>query len=112
VHRPVWARFIRVTRRINEIGIRLALGARRGGVILLIMRETYMMVGIGIVIGLAVSLIVTRQITSTLLYGVTPNDSITMVLAIVLIAIVAGLGGYLPARRASRVDPMAALHYE
>jgi ABC-type antimicrobial peptide transport system permease subunit len=100
-----------VTRRTNEIGIRLALGARGADVIRLVMKETMFLVIIGVTIGLAAALTTTRLI-STLLYDLTPNDPLTIVLAASLLLMVAGLAGYLPARRAARVDPMVALRCE
>jgi predicted permease len=101
-----------VTRRINEIGIRMALGANAGDVIRLVMQGTWFVTGIGLLIGLAVALTVTRLIAGWLLYGVTPYDPLTILTALVIIGSVTALAGYLPARRASRVDPMTALRYE
>jgi ABC-type antimicrobial peptide transport system permease subunit len=100
-----------VARRTNEIGIRMALGARRGDVIWLVLREALALVGAGVVIGLLASLAATRTV-STLLFGLRPNDPLTIVAATLLLLAVAALAGYLPARRASRVDPMAALREE
>jgi predicted permease len=100
-----------VTRRTNEIGIRMALGARSAHVVRLVMRETMQLVAAGVAIGLGVALAATRLIAN-LLYGVTPNDPVTMAAAALLMIAVAALAGYLPARRASRVDPMTALRYE
>lgn len=70
-----------------------------------------LLIAIGVTIGLAASLAIARLI-STLLYGLTPNDPLTIVLAASLLLMVAGLAGYLPARRAARVDPMVALRCE
>jgi len=100
-----------VARRTHEIGIRMALGAQRRDVIGLVMRETMLLIVIGGAIGLGAALGATRLIAS-LLYGLTPNDPLTITLAILLLLTVAGLAGYLPARRAARVDPIVALrHY-
>src|SRR5262249_47586769 len=100
-----------VARRTNEIGIRMALGSQRGDVIWMVMRETLLLVIIGVVIGLAASLAANRLIES-MLYGLTPNDPTTILLAMLLMTSVAAFAGYLPARRASLIDPLAALRYE
>lgn len=100
-----------VARRTREIGIRVALGAMRGDVVWLVMRETLVLAGAGILIGLPAAYAVTRLVSSQL-YGVTPNDPATMFLATLGIAAVAALSGYLPARRTTRVDPITALRYE
>ncbi len=100
-----------VARRTHEIGIRMALGAQRRDVVGLVLRETMLLVVIGVIIGLSAALASTRLITS-LLYGLTPNDPLTIALAALLLFVVAALAGYLPARRASRVDPMVALRHE
>jgi ABC-type antimicrobial peptide transport system permease subunit len=100
-----------VARRTNEIGIRMALGARRRDVIWLVFREALALVVAGVVIGLLASLAATRT-ASTLLFGLEPNDPPTIAAATLLLLAVAALAGYLPARRAARVDPMAALREE
>ncbi len=100
-----------VSRRTNEIGIRMALGAQRGDVLQLVMRESMLLVAIGIVVGLGVAFGASHYV-ATLLYGLPPTDLMSIGLAVVLMVAVAGIAGYLPARRASRVDPMVALHYE
>ena len=100
-----------VARRTNEIGVRMALGARRRDVVWLVLREALTLVVAGVVIGLLASLAATRT-ASTLLYGLEPNDPPTIAAAALLLLAVAALAGYLPARRASRVDPMAALRDE
>ena len=100
-----------VTRRTNEIGIRMALGARSADVVGLVMKETMVLVAVGMAIGLGAAFAATRLIAS-LLYGLTPNDPVTMTGAAVLMMAVAALAGYLPARKASCVDPMTALRYE
>jgi predicted permease len=100
-----------VSRRTNEIGIRMALGAQRGQVLGLVMRESMVLVVVGVVAGLAIAIAAGRLVT-TLLFGLPPRDPVTMVAAVAVMALVSLLAGYLPARRASRVDPMVALHYE
>jgi predicted permease len=100
-----------VARRTNEIGIRIALGAMRGDVIWLVLREALTLVGAGAVIGLLASLAATRTV-STLLFGLKPNDPLTIAAATLPLLAIAVLSAYLPARRASRVDPMAALREE
>jgi predicted permease len=98
-------------RRTHEIGIRVALGARAGDIMRLVMRETVLLVVIGVALGLGAALATTRLI-SNLLFGLAPNDPLTVTLAVLLLVGVAALAGYLPARRAARVDPMAALRSE
>jgi predicted permease len=100
-----------VTRRTNEIGVRMALGARGSDVVRLVMKETMLLVAVGMVIGSSAALATTRLI-STLLFDLTPNDPATIAVAALLMTVVAALAGYLPARRASRVDPMTALRCE
>jgi ABC-type antimicrobial peptide transport system permease subunit len=100
-----------VSQRTNEIGIRMALGARRRNVIWLVLREALALVGAGVVIGLLASLAATKTV-STLLYGLRLNDPLTIAAATLLLLAVAPLSAYLPARRASRVDPMASLREE
>jgi predicted permease len=100
-----------VTRRTNEIGIRMALGAGRPNVLWLVMREILILVAFGIAIGVPVALAGDRLVSS-MLFGLSPTDPLTVVAATVLLLAVAAVAGYLPARRASRVDPMVALRYE
>src|SRR5262249_37417488 len=100
-----------VTRRTNEIGIRMALGACAPDVVRLVMKETVLLIMAGMVIGLIAAVATTRLISS-LLFGITPNDPLTIAAAMLLMIAVATLAGYLPARRASRVDPLIALRYE
>jgi predicted permease len=100
-----------VARRTNEIGIRMALGAPRSNVRWLMMRQTLKLVLVGLVIGLVASYAGTR-VTTTLLFGLKPNDPLTIGLATLLLITVSAFAGYLPARRAARVDPMTALRDE
>jgi predicted permease len=100
-----------VTRRTNEIGLRMALGAERGGVIWMVLREALLLVGTSVAIGVPLALALARSVSS-LLYGLKPTDSLTISAAVVLLFAVAATASYLPARRASRVDPMVALRSE
>ncbi len=100
-----------VTRRTNEIGIRMALGARGPDVVRLVMHDVLLLVLLGAGIGLTAALMSTRFV-STLLFGLTPTDPLTIALATLLLIGVAALAGYLPARRAAHVDPLVALRYE
>jgi ABC-type antimicrobial peptide transport system permease subunit len=100
-----------VARRTREIGVRMALGAVAGNVIWLVMREVLLLVSGGIGLGLAAAFGLSRLIT-TQLYGITPNDPATIAGAAALLGLVALLAGYIPARRATRVNPTMALRYE
>ena len=100
-----------VARRRREIGIRMALGAQRGNVIGMVLKEVALVVFIGVAIGLGVSLATTRFISS-LLFGLAPNDPVTVIFAAIVLMGAAALAGYLPARRATKVDPLEALRYE
>src|SRR5262249_30825146 len=100
-----------VTQRTHEIGIRMALGASARRVVQSVLGETLRLVGIGIVIGLGAALAATRLVKS-LLFGLQPHDPLTIGLAVVVILAVAAVAGYLPARRASCVDPLVALRRE
>jgi ABC-type antimicrobial peptide transport system permease subunit len=104
-----------VVRRSGEVGIRMALGASRRDVIWLILSEALVLVAAGVVIGVPVALgaaqLAASQI-SGMLFGLKATDPATIVMAVALLAGVAALAGFLPARRASRVDPMVALRNE
>lgn len=100
-----------VQRRIREIGLRMALGAGRGDVLWLVLREVLVLVGMGMAVGVPTALALAR-LAKTLLFGVTPADAPAMIGAAVVICAVALLAGYLPARVAARVDPMVALRCE
>jgi putative ABC transport system permease protein len=98
-------------RRTREIGVRMALGARATDVIRLVLRETMALVSAGVVIGLGAAFTATRLVAS-LLFGLSATDPLTIATAALLMMAVAALAGYLPARRAARVEPMAALRHE
>ena len=97
--------------RTREIGIRMALGASRGEILGMVLRETLVLVIIGIAAGTLVALEASRLV-ATFLFGLKPNDPLTIAGAALLMVGAAALAGYLPARRASKVDPMRALRYE
>jgi predicted permease len=100
-----------VARRRKEIGIRLALGAERGQVVAMVMREAGRLLAIGVVTGAALSLVAGRGARS-LLFGLKPYDPLTLVGAALLLALIATAASFLPARRASKLDPMVALRDE
>ncbi len=100
-----------VSRRTNEIGIRMALGAGRRKVVGMVVRETMKLVGVGMLVGLAVALATTRLVSSAL-FGVKPTDPATIAIAVGVMLLVAFLAGYAPARRAAGVEPMVALRHE
>jgi len=100
-----------VTRRRNEIGIRIALGSTRSQVIGLVMKEAAVLVAVGLGVGLAGSLALAR-FAASLLFGLQARDPLTFFAAALLLAAAAVLGSFLPVWRASRVDPMTALRYE
>jgi predicted permease len=100
-----------VSRRTNEIGIRMALGAQRHDVLRLVLQESLILVVVGVGIGVAVAL-GTGRFVSTLLYGLAPTDVSTLAGATILMLVVATFAGVVPARRASHVDPMVALRYD
>jgi putative ABC transport system permease protein len=100
-----------VTQRQREIGVRMALGAQRGNVLLLVLGQGFKLVLLGGGLGLALALALVRVIR-TLLYGVEPTDPFTFAGATLLLAAVALLACWLPARRAAKINPMVALRYE
>ncbi len=100
-----------VTRRTNEIGIRMALGAGRSNMLWMVLREILTLVSVGVVIGVPATLAGDRLV-SNMLFGLKPTDPATLLGATSILLIVAAIAGYLPARRASLVDPMVALRYE
>ena len=100
-----------VASRTKEIGIRMALGARSCEVLSLILREALLLVLVGVALGLPVVFVATR-FASALLFGLTPTDPLSLSVAALLLFAVAFVAGYLPARRATKVDPLVALRYE
>jgi predicted permease len=100
-----------VARRIREIGIRMALGARRGEVLWLILRDVAWMIGIGALIGLPAAFGLTRLVSS-FLYGLTPQDPLSIAGSTLALIAITALAGYIPARRATAIDPMVALRHE
>jgi predicted permease len=99
-----------VEKRRSEIGVRLALGARPGDVLAMVLRETALLVAAGLLIGLPVTVVAGRWIAA-LLYGLTPADPATLILTVGALAMVGGLSAWIPARNAARTDPMAALRH-
>ncbi len=97
--------------RTREIGIRMALGASRGEILRIVLRETFVLLAVGIVAGIAVALEASR-VVSALLYGLKPTDPATLAGAALLMMAAAAVAAYVPARRATKVDPMVALRYE
>jgi predicted permease len=100
-----------VTRRKGEIAIRMALGAPRGTVVWLMLRDVAVLLAVGMAVGLAASVAAGRLVTS-LLFGVRPRDPVQLAGAVVVLAVATAVAAYLPARRAARLDPMAALREE
>jgi len=100
-----------VSRRTREIGVRMALGAVQGDVVWLVMREVLLLVTAGMILGLAAAWGLGRVVGAQL-YGVTPNDPFTIAAAAAILAAVSLAAGYIPAIRATRVNPVLALRYE
>jgi predicted permease len=100
-----------VAERTKEIGIRMALGAQKSDVLRLVVRNGVMLTLIGVAVGLALALVMTRLMT-TLLFGIMPNDAATFAAVSVFLVLIAVVACYVPARRATKVDPLVALRYE
>jgi ABC-type antimicrobial peptide transport system permease subunit len=93
------------------MGIRLALGAERGAIVAMIVKNGVLLAGTGIAVGLVAAFLLTRVVAS-LLYGISPSDPLTFIGVPIALIAMATLSSYFPARRAARVDPMEALRYE
>jgi putative ABC transport system permease protein len=100
-----------VVQRTREIGIRMALGADRNGVLRMIMSDGLFLVGIGIAIGIVAGIVLTRLLHN-LLYGVQPSDPEMYAIALFAVLFVAAAACYVPARRATKIEPSIALRYE
>jgi len=100
-----------VLRRTQEIGIRVALGATRSDLVWMVLRETLTLVSVGVALGVPAALSL-APIVSSMLFGITPSDPVMISVAVLVMSVVATLAGYLPARRASLVDPLSALRRE
>ena len=100
-----------VSRRTGEIGVRMALGSTHGGILWLVLKQSFSLVLVGLAAGCLLALASTRFIASVL-YGVTPTNPVTLGMGMLLLFLVAMLAAWIPARRATKVDPMVALRYE
>jgi predicted permease len=100
-----------VAGRTREIGVRMALGARRGNLVWLVLREAMSMVLVGVAVGIPIAVACSRALR-TMLFEVTPVDPLSLLTTAVVLILVASLAAFIPARRATKVDPMVALHYE
>jgi putative ABC transport system permease protein len=100
-----------VSQRTHEIGVRVALGAQRRDVIGLVLRQGLALTAIGAAAGLSAAMALTR-VLSSLLYGVKPTDPVTLILSTLILACVAFLSCSIPARRATKLDPLVALRHE
>ena len=98
-------------RRTREIGISIALGALRGNVIVMVIREVFIFIGAGLAAGIVLALALANLIRSQL-FGLNPRDPLTFIGSAVVLTLAAGLAGFLPALRASSVDPTTALRHE
>ena len=101
----------KVVRRTSEIGIRMALGARRGPIVWMVLREIIVLTAVGLAISLPTALAASKLIRS-FLFGLKPNDPLALTLSVFILVSAALLAGYLPARKAARIDPMIALRHE
>jgi macrolide transport system ATP-binding/permease protein len=100
-----------VARRTGEIGLRMALGAQRGRVVWMVVREVFLLAAMGLAIGVPIAFAASRLVES-FLFGMKPTDPVTLTMAVLILLSATLLAGYFPARRASRIDPMVALRHE
>ena len=100
-----------VVRRTSELGVRMALGAPRTGLLWMVLREALVLLGIGVAVGIPISLGASRAIKAGL-FGVSPADPITLIAAVGIVSACMLFGSYMPARRATKINPMVALRYE
>jgi ABC-type antimicrobial peptide transport system permease subunit len=100
-----------VAGRTREIGVRMALGAQRGSVLSMVLREAGRLVLLGIVIGIPAAMLASR-LFSSMLFGLNATDPLSMLLVVIVLLAITLLASYIPARRATKVDPMIALRYE
>ena len=100
-----------VAKRTNEIGVRMALGANRGNVVSLVMSQAFLLVALGLAIGIPVALMGGRLMKSQL-YGVRAYDPVTLAISVIVLSAFAALAGFIPARRAAGIEPMHALRVE
>ena len=100
-----------VARRTHEIGIRIAVGARRSDIRAMVLRETVWLLVAGVILGVFAATLATRNLQSVL-FGLTPTDPLTIAAVVAVVISVAAVAGWLPTRRASNVNPLTALRYE
>jgi predicted permease len=100
-----------VLRRTNEIGVRMALGAQSRGIVWLVLKESLILLGIGIVLGVPAAFVLTRLLQSQL-FAIKASDPVTTIAAVLIVAVTTIIAGYIPARRATHIDPLVALRYE
>jgi len=100
-----------VVRRTSELGLRMALGAPKAGLLWMVLRESLVLLAIGVAAGIPLSLAASRAIKAGL-FGVDPADPLTLVAAVLILSAALMAGSYIPARRATKIDPMVALRYE
>ena len=100
-----------VAGRTREIGLRMALGAQRANVLWLVLREALLLVIVGVVVGVPAALLSSRLLKS-MIFGLKSTDPISMLIVVAVLAVIAAFAGFIPARRATKIDPMVALRYE
>jgi ABC-type antimicrobial peptide transport system permease subunit len=100
-----------VAGRTREIGVRMALGARQGDVVRLVLREGMLLVGVGLAVGVPLAL-ASSPVLHSFLFGLRSTDPLSLIAVILLLGVVSVLAGFIPARRAAKIDPMVALRYE